>query len=116
MGKILEIYLKLNFIRNTLDCYGLTRVSSNREIREIAGILVSTGKNREVTGSFSTNREFYSFFGKQWEFLLKGEKSRKTPTKNLESQPCKIVKIPGKDVKMTGENREITGNFVFRNC
>jgi len=55
------------------------RVSSDREI---AGILVSTGKNREVTGIFVTNREFHSVFEKQWEFLLKGEKSRKTPTNN----------------------------------
>jgi len=85
------------------------RVSSNREKLEIAGILVSTGKNRD----FLTNRECYSFFGKQWEFLLKGEKSRKTPTKNWESQPYKIVKIPGKNVKMTREKPGNNWEFCF---
>jgi len=45
--------------------------------------------------------------------LLKGEKSRITPTKNWESQPYKIVKIPGKNVKMTGEKPGNNREFRF---
>jgi len=33
-------------------------VSSDREIRELAGNFISTGKKWEIAGSFSTNREF----------------------------------------------------------
>jgi len=40
MGKILRISLKLNFSRNTLGCYGLSKKSTNRLKHELAPVPV----------------------------------------------------------------------------
>jgi len=54
-------FVSLDALCVALLLLAVRRVSSdreNREYRELAGNFISTGKNREIAGNFSTNREF----------------------------------------------------------